>query len=148
MRPPVDLPLEPIADADAMHRLGRYLARQLGPGDVLALVGPLGAGKTTLVQGLAEGLGIDPTAVNSPTFGLVHQYRGGDVGLVHADLYRLATPDEFEAAGLGDLLNDPENIVAVEWPLLAADWLPRHAIWLQLAVVAGGRAIQQVLPPR
>ncbi len=143
----LDLPTEPIADGEAMHRLGRYLARQLGPGDALALIGPLGAGKTTLIQGLADGLGIDTESVVSPTFALVHHYKGGEVPLIHADLYRLGSKQEAEAAGLGDLLHDPEAIVAVEWPLLAADWLPRHTIWLQITTLGTARQVIQVLSP-
>lgn len=147
MRGPLDLPAEPVVDADAMHRLGRYVARQLGPGDVLALVGDLGAGKTTFVRGLAEGLGLDPLAVASPTFALVHHLRGGDVSLVHADLYRIQSEAEAEAAGLSDLLHDPDAVIAVEWPLNAKGLVPRHAVWLQFAVVAAGRTVVQVLPP-
>lgn len=148
----VDLPPEPIVDADAMLRLGRYVARQLGPGDVLALVGELGAGKTTFVKGLAAGLGIDSDAVASPTFGLVHQYGGGEIPLVHADLYRLTSRAEAEAAGIGDLLHDPESIVAVEWPWHARGLLPRHAVWLEFSLVgeplgSEGRSVVQVLAP-
>ncbi len=147
MKSVLDLPTEPIADADALHRLGRYVARQLGAGDVLALVGDLGTGKTTFVRGLAEGLGLDPEAVSSPTFALAQQYRGGDVSLVHADLYRIGSDAEAEAAGLSDLLHDPEAVVAVEWPLNAKGLMPRHALWLHFAIVAAGRAVVQVLPP-
>ena len=69
--------------------LGRELAATLTTGEVLLLAGDLGVGKTTFVRGLAEGLGIDPEAVSSPTFTLVHEYRGGRLTLYHADLYRL-----------------------------------------------------------
>lgn len=89
------------------------LARRLDAGTVLLLSGDLGAGKTAFVRGLAEGLGLDAAEVTSPTFTLVHEYRGGRLPLVHVDLYRL---DEAE---LDDIGLDPdlaaEGVVAVEW---------------------------------
>jgi tRNA threonylcarbamoyladenosine biosynthesis protein TsaE len=94
--------------------LARELAATLTTGDVLLLAGDLGAGKTTFVRGLAEGLGIDPEAVSSPTFTLVHEYRGGRLTLYHADLYRLdrtATDDlGLDEAGVKD------GVLAIEWP--------------------------------
>lgn len=143
----LDLPQGAIADAEAMVRLGRYVAGQLGPGDVVALVGNLGAGKTTFVQGLAAGLGIAEQTVQSPTFGLVHTYRGGELPLVHADLYRIADLAEAEAAGLADVFYDAEAVVAVEWPWHARALLPNHAVWLQFDIEGDGRRVQQVLPP-
>lgn len=89
------------------------LARELTAGATLLLSGDLGAGKTAFVKGLAEGLGIDPGEVTSPTFTLVHEYRGGRLPLIHVDLYRL------DAAELDEIGLDPdlarEGIVAVEW---------------------------------
>ena len=76
---------------DARDRVG--LARDLATGTVLLLSGDLGAGKTAFVRGLAEGLGIDPDEVTSPTFTLVHEYRGGRLPLIHVDLYRLDRAD-------------------------------------------------------
>ena len=85
--------------ADATRALGRALAAHLEPGDVIALSGDLGAGKTHLVQGVAEGLGLDGGAVTSPTFALVQEH--GDGALLHLDLYRIesdAEAEPFEAA--------------------------------------------------
>ena len=90
------------------------LAARLSPGAVILLSGTLGAGKTAFVRGLAEGLGIDPAEVSSPTFTLVHEYRGGRLTLYHVDLYRLerAATDDL---GL-DELGVADGVLAVEWP--------------------------------
>jgi tRNA threonylcarbamoyladenosine biosynthesis protein TsaE len=94
--------------------LAAALAGGLGAGTILLLSGDLGAGKTAYVRGLAEGLGLDPDVVTSPTFTLVHEYRGGRLPLVHVDLYRL------DAADLNELGLDEDlaaaGVVAVEWP--------------------------------
>ena len=99
---------------DETQAVARDLAAHLKPGDVVRLSGELGAGKTAFVRGLAAGLGIDPDTVTSPTFTLVHEYRGGRLALYHADLYRLdktATEDlGLEEIGVADA------VLAVEWP--------------------------------
>lgn len=94
--------------------VGRRLATQLSPGAVVLLTGDLGAGKTAFVRGLAEGLGIDPAEVSSPTFTLVQEYRDGRLLLRHVDLYRL-TPGDTNELGLDDMVEDG-GVVAVEWP--------------------------------
>lgn len=93
--------------------LGRALAEELAPDGVLLLSGDLGAGKTVLAQGLAEGLGIDPAEVLSPTFNLIREHRGSRGRLIHADLYRL-DPGEVEPLGLEELLAGP-GVKVVEW---------------------------------
>jgi tRNA threonylcarbamoyladenosine biosynthesis protein TsaE len=98
--------------------VGRELAPTLSEGAVVLLFGDLGAGKTAFVRGLAEGLGLDPADVSSPTFTLIQEYRGGRVLLLHADLYRLDDPREIEDLGLGELGSGA--VVAIEW----ADKLP------------------------
>ena len=96
------------------------LAHGLVAGDVLLLSGNLGAGKTAFVRGLAQGLGLDPEDVSSPTFTLVHEYRGGRLTLYHADLYRLerAATDDL---GLEEL---QRGVLAIEWPDRLAHALP------------------------
>ncbi len=91
---------------------GAALGSRLGPGQVVLLIGPLGAGKTAFARGLAQGLGCDPEDVSSPTFTLIQEY-GGRVPLQHVDLYRLS-PVEVDDLVLEDL--GETGVVAVEWP--------------------------------
>ncbi len=101
------------SEADTAH-VASALAARLLPGTVLLLSGDLGAGKTAFVRGLAEGLGVPPDAVTSPTFTLVHEYRGGRLPLQHVDLYRLDQAD-LDTIGLDERLAE-SGVVAVEWP--------------------------------
>ncbi len=91
---------------------GREFAEQLSPGDIVLLSGPLGAGKTAFVRGIAEGLGADPADVSSPTFTLIQQY-AGRVPVIHVDLYRL---NEKEAADLNLLEMGEDGVLVIEWP--------------------------------
>ena len=107
---------------DETADVARELAAALKAGDVILLSGNLGAGKTAFVRGLASGLGIDPEDVSSPTFTLVHEYRGGRLTLYHADLYRLeriATEEiGLEEMGIAD------GVLAIEWPDRLAHAMP------------------------
>lgn len=89
------------------------VAGDLSAGAVLLLSGDLGAGKTAFVRGLADGLGINSDEVTSPTFTLVHEYRGGRLPLIHVDLYRLERAD-LDEIGLDDDLA-ARGVVAIEW---------------------------------
>ena len=89
------------------------MAASLQPGAVLLLSGDLGAGKTAFVRGLAQGLGIDPQDVTSPTFTLVHEYRLGRLPLVHVDLYRLEKAD-LDELGMDTNLAE-QGVLAIEW---------------------------------
>ena len=94
--------------------VARAIAATLGAGDILLVSGNLGAGKTAFVRGLAEGLGIAPAEVSSPTFTIVHEYGGGRLRLYHADLYRL---DRAATADLGlEELGVRDGVLAIEWP--------------------------------
>jgi tRNA threonylcarbamoyladenosine biosynthesis protein TsaE len=108
---------------------GRSFAAPLRKGDVIALCGELGAGKTHFVKGLAEGLGCDPDAVTSPTFTLINEYTGGRMPLFHFDLYRLESEDELLRVGLDDYLED-DGVVVIEWADKFPALLPRHTKWL------------------
>jgi tRNA threonylcarbamoyladenosine biosynthesis protein TsaE len=101
--------------AEETIAFGRKLAAQLSPPLIVLLRGDLGAGKTTLVKGIAEGFDAARSEdVTSPTFTLVHEYRGPRAILYHIDLYRIDTERELETLGLDDLLA-PNSILLVEW---------------------------------
>jgi tRNA threonylcarbamoyl adenosine modification protein YjeE len=126
-----------LPDGEATERLGQDLAMALRPGDLLALVGDLGAGKTTLARGLIRSLADDPGLdVPSPTFTLLQSY---DLRLPvhHADLYRLASRDDIDELGLEEALAD--GAVLVEWPERAGDRLPGNAIRIELTHEGDGR---------
>src|SRR5947207_15594860 len=121
----------PSRDADATRRLGSALASKARAGDVIALYGELGAGKTQLAKGFAKGLGVQQT-VNSPSFVLMAEYPGR-LPLFHLDLYRLAGADEAYAGGL---LDDRQSggVTVIEWPDRLGTGVPR----MRLDVVIDG----------
>jgi tRNA threonylcarbamoyladenosine biosynthesis protein TsaE len=101
-----------IEDADAMQAWGSRLAELLQAGDLVLLSGPLGAGKTTLAQGIGAGLGVTGPVV-SPTFVIARVYRGGPVPMVHVDAYRLGGVDEVDDLDLDASVG--ESVTVVEW---------------------------------
>jgi tRNA threonylcarbamoyladenosine biosynthesis protein TsaE len=102
--------------AEETIELGRDLASTLQDLRMVILRGDLGAGKTTLVKGVAEGLqAASQDDVTSPTFTLIHEYRGPKVTLYHVDLYRIDTPRELETLGLDEIFAGDGNLVLVEW---------------------------------
>ena len=138
--------------------LAAALAAHLRAGDVLALEGPLGSGKTCFVRGLAQGLGLDPSAVSSPTFVIMQEYRRSKskvesrkakvgkprskiqiadppgrnpkslITLVHIDAYRVNGADDLETIGWSELLQAPDIIIAIEWPSRIGSALPANRI--------------------
>jgi tRNA threonylcarbamoyladenosine biosynthesis protein TsaE len=95
--------------------LGRELAAELTPPKLVLLRGELGAGKTTLVKGIAEGFrAASEEDVTSPTFTLIHEYRGPEANLYHIDLYRVDTPRQLETLGLDDLISE-KSVLLIEW---------------------------------
>ncbi|MCA9294055.1 MAG: tRNA (adenosine(37)-N6)-threonylcarbamoyltransferase complex ATPase subunit type 1 TsaE [Phycisphaerales bacterium] len=113
--------------------LAAAIAQQLRAGDVIALEGDLGAGKTRFVQGLAQGLGHDPARVNSPTYVVMHEYEApGAITLIHVDAYRLDGDDD-AALGIGwDQVLQGDAIVAIEWPARIANMLPEGAFRVEI----------------
>ena len=124
-----------IPDEARTIELGELLGRSLKAGDLVLLYGELGAGKTTLVRGMAKSVGYRGR-VSSPTFALAHVYRGKKLTLHHLDLYRLKDGDTAEL-GLDELLHDPKGAVVVEWPQ-AARW-PKRRLEVRLAHAKQGR---------
>jgi tRNA threonylcarbamoyladenosine biosynthesis protein TsaE len=124
----VDLP-----DLAATHALGRRLGALLFPGAVVALVGPLGAGKTHLARSVAEGLGVaDPRVVTSPTFVLIQEY-AGRVPIYHFDAYRLRGSAEFVELGTQEYFEGP-GVCLVEWADRVAGAMPAECLRVSLAV--------------
>lgn len=132
-----------LPDAAATARAGSRLAALVRGGDAIALVGDLGAGKTTLVAGLVAALGGGAAA--SPTFSLVNEYPGGRLVVWHVDLYRLTRAAELPELGLDDVIGDRRGICVVEWADRFAV-LPADHLRLELAHLAGdgGRALAVV----
>ena len=129
---------------DETARTGRMIAADLAAGDVVLLHGELGAGKTAFVRGLAEGLGVDPDEVSSPTFTLVQEYRGR-LALQHVDLYRLHPGAEVEELGL-DEFAARGDVVAVEWADRLVD-LPPDAVTVTLTDLGDTRRRIEVIGP-
>jgi len=115
-------------------KLGKKIGSLLKNGDVLALCGDLGTGKTCLSQGTARGLGVDKSVpVSSPTYTLVNQYEG-ETTVFHLDLYRIKTDDEFYLSGLDEFLSD-KAVTIIEWADKHADVLPAESIWIHLSFI-------------
>lgn len=139
--------------AEQTREIGAALGRLLHSGDVILLHGDLGAGKTTLAQGVARGLSVNEP-VQSPTFTLVAEHRGRTaaghpVRLYHLDLYRLTDEHELGSFGYGDYLAPTDGITVVEWPERAGTWLPDRYLLVRLEVAGPDRrriAIEAVPP--
>jgi tRNA threonylcarbamoyladenosine biosynthesis protein TsaE len=127
----------PLDDAEATQALGRALAQRLREGDVVALYGTLGAGKTTLARGVLRGLGHEGD-VASPTFPIVQAYDPPDTRLPvwHVDLYRIEAPEELEELGLDEAREG--GALLIEWPERLARLWP-DSLKLRLAVGSAGR---------
>jgi tRNA threonylcarbamoyladenosine biosynthesis protein TsaE len=134
-----------LADTDATLAAGRELAAQLRPGDVVALTGGLGAGKTHFTMGLVRGLG-GSDDVTSPTFTLVHEYRGGRLPVFHFDFYRMDSPAEVTAIGWDEYL-DSGGVCVVEWADRFPELLPEGTQWWSLTVDGSGRRLRRIKSP-
>ncbi len=121
--------------------LGQRLAATLRGGDVVALYGDLGAGKTVFARGLARGLGIDEP-VTSPTFALVQEYRGESLRFCHIDLYRLDSPENVIGIGIDEYLDDAGAVTVIEWAERLGNLGPANAIQVHITATAGTRRIE------
>ncbi len=119
--------------------LGRALCLQLKPGDVVAFHGELGAGKTTMIKGVAAGLGV-ADVVKSPSFVIVTEY-AGRLPVYHIDLYRLSESSDFGAIGLDSYI-EGEGICLIEWAERAEKILPASAVRVRMSVEEEGRRIE------
>lgn len=131
-------------NAEETMEIGRKLGESLKPGDVIALSGPMGAGKTVFAQGVASALGIEEP-VTSPTFTLICEYEGR-MPLYHMDLYRLATPDEFAWLGVEEMLNG-KGVSMVEWSERAGEELPDRSIEVKIELSENGNRIITITAP-
>ena len=134
--------MKSVADLDIVshgveqtRRLGTHLGRLLAAGDLILLEGDFGSGKTTFTQGIAKGLGIDSRYVNSPTFTLINEYKGGRLPLQHIDLYRLEGDEQIETLGLDEYF-EGDGVTVIEWPSGAARWLPAERLTVHLSYVS------------
>lgn len=112
------------------HRLGRICR----PGDIVCLFGELGAGKTVLAKGIASGLGIDPGAVNSPSFVLMHGYQGGRSPMYHFDFYRLDAQAQISDIGYEEFMYT-DGVAVIEWPERLKRLMPREYLEIDLDMV-------------
>jgi tRNA threonylcarbamoyladenosine biosynthesis protein TsaE len=137
-----NLPWELVSSSQQQtDRLGQTLGRTLRGGETIALYGPLGAGKTALVRGIAQGLGAPPTAVTSPTFVVIHEYQGRLL-LAHMDWYRIRSLHELESTGLIEYFSG-QTVTAIEWADKGLALLPQDRIEITLSHhAAKSRTIQ------
>jgi tRNA threonylcarbamoyladenosine biosynthesis protein TsaE len=129
-------------------RLGELIGRCCKAGDLIAIQGELGAGKTQLVRGIAGGMGLNPRQVSSPTFVMVQEYETNGVRphlpvLVHIDAYRISSPDELETIGWtghGEELRE-DAVVAIEWAKLIRPALGDDLLWVEIEHTPDGRRV-------
>ncbi|MCK5153697.1 MAG: tRNA (adenosine(37)-N6)-threonylcarbamoyltransferase complex ATPase subunit type 1 TsaE [Spirochaetales bacterium] len=112
--------------------IGKKLAKKLQPGNIIALQGTLGSGKTTLVKGIALGLDIKDE-ITSPTYTIISEYTG-KINLFHIDLYRIESIEEFELLGTDEFMYD-NNITIIEWSEKISDFLPKNTILIDISIL-------------
>ena len=120
-----------VFNCEQMNEFGLKLASKLPNGTVVALLGDLGAGKTTLVRSVAKGLGIDEV-VQSPTFNIMKLYLKGNRPLIHIDAYRLA--DLNTDIGLDEYIGYETGITMIEWPQFISNLLPQNTLYIEISI--------------
>lgn len=125
-----------VPTAEDMHKLGHRLAEKAAPGMIAALSGSLGAGKTTLVKGVAEGLNISKT-ITSPSFTIIKEYYDGRMPLYHMDLYRIDNFEELYMIGFEELIYG-EGLSIIEWSEKAEELIPCSAIEILIDILPDG----------
>lgn len=125
--------------AQETEYIGQRMANFLSPGDVIILIGDLGAGKTLFVQGVAKGLGIEDE-ITSPTFTIIQEYGEGRLPLYHMDVYRITSPKEMEDLGYEEYFYG-QGVTFIEWGNLILDLLPEEHLTLEFSLVEEGREI-------
>lgn len=125
-----------LATADDAHAWGMQLAPTLAPGDVIALVGNLGAGKTQITRGIVAGME-SKADVTSPTFTLVHEYLDGRLPVFHFDFYRMESAAEVIGVGWDEFLSEP-GVIIVEWADMFPDLMPPHTRWFHIEAQPDG----------
>jgi tRNA threonylcarbamoyladenosine biosynthesis protein TsaE len=128
------------------ERIAAALAKTLRGGDVLALYGEMGAGKTQFVRGLVRGLGGEERTVSSPTYVLLNVYETGRLTVYHLDAYRVHGPEDFESIGFAELL-DQGGVVVVEWPSRVESLLPKGQIRVRIETPREGARMIDIEDP-
>ncbi|MDB6007569.1 MAG: hypothetical protein JWR15_4556 [Prosthecobacter sp.] len=128
-----------LATAEDAHAWGMQLAETLAAGDVIALCGTLGAGKTQITRGIVAGMR-SQAAVTSPTFTLVHEYVDGRLPVFHFDFYRMESAGEVIGIGWDEFLTEP-GVIVVEWADMFPDLMPENTRWFQIEAQTGGERV-------
>ena len=115
-----------IANEKDTEKLGENIGQKVQPGTVIALIGDLGTGKTTLTKSIARGLGVTET-VTSPTFNIIREYKSGRLPLYHFDVYRIGDPDEMFELGYEEYFYG-DGVCVVEWADIIEELLPEDAV--------------------
>ena len=131
----------------ATETFASEFARTLRGGEIVALHGEMGAGKTHFVRGLVRGLGADPRIVSSPTFVLLNVYDSTRLKVFHLDAYRVAGAEDFESIGFAELLEEPGAITVVEWPDRVAPLLPPATVHIRIEPTGPNRRRIQIDRP-
>ena len=128
-----------IQSIEDTKKFASKLAKSLKGGEVIALVGELGAGKTYFTKFIAEALGVDPADVTSPTYIYWRQYKGKKLKINHFDMYRIESEKEVDSLGLEEALTEDNSITVIEWADKVREVIPEDAIWIEIVNLGKGK---------